>query len=72
MHHYLSKPDYLAEVNEYLAKASTSTRLDFDSHMVLIEEEWANGCEPEDVARRILEGGHLRWETHRAQLAQHA
>lgn len=61
MRHPLSKTDYLAELNSELAKRSTLV-LDFDTHMVLVEEDWACGRAPEEVAQRIAEGSHLRVE----------
>lgn len=59
MHHYLSKPDYLEEVNQELHKRGQVRRFfTFDDHFVLMEEDWSNGVAPEDVARRIHEGVH--------------
>lgn len=59
MHHYLSKLDYLEEVQDELAERGALRRdLNFDTDFVLIEEDWANGVSPEDVARRIYEGAH--------------
>lgn len=59
MHHPLSKPDYLQEVNEAMIIIGPVRRyLSFDKDFVLIESDWANGTSPEDVARRIAEGTH--------------
>lgn len=59
MHHFLSRPDYLQEVNESMTTTAPVRRyLDFNIDFVLIEEDWANGVSPEDVARRIYEGTH--------------
>lgn len=61
MHHYLSKPDYLQEINEAMTTIGPVRRwLTFDQDFVLVEEDWANGVAPEDVARRIAEGTHSR------------
>lgn len=58
MHHFLSKPDWLDDVNEYLGKRGTSLKLDFDKHFVLVENDWLSGREPEDVAATIEAGEH--------------
>jgi hypothetical protein len=71
MRHELSKTDYLAELNKELAKRSTMV-LDFDTHMVLVEEDWACGREPEDVALRISEGSHTAFEVYQFVLSQQA
>lgn len=58
MHHYLSKPDWLTELNEDLAKRNVRTALDFDRDFVLVELDWLNGRAPEDVADTIAAGEH--------------
>lgn len=47
MHHFLSKPDWLAELNEDLAKRNVRTALVFDRDFVLVELDWLNGRNPE-------------------------
>lgn len=73
MRHELSKREYLTELNNELGKLGGKP-LDFDAHIVLVEEDWACGREPEDVARRLVEGAHLRYATwsHRVQQAAQA
>jgi hypothetical protein len=71
MRHELSKTDYLAELNKELAKRSTMV-LDFDTHMVLVEEDWMCGREPEDVAVRIIEANHERVTMYNIRLSQQA
>lgn len=58
MHHFLNKPDWLAEINEYLPKHNCRLVLDFDQHFVFVENDWLNGREPEDVAEAIATGTH--------------
>lgn len=60
MHHHLSKPDWLDELNAELSKRDQRRTLDFDRDFVLVEEDWANGREPEDVAEAIAAGTHAR------------
>lgn len=58
MHHFLSRPDWLTDLNEELAKRSSNIVLDFDRDFVKVENEWACGFEPEDVADAIVAGTH--------------
>lgn len=58
MHHFLSKPDWLAELNEDLAKRNVRTALVFDRDFVLVELDWLNGRNPDDVADTIAAGEH--------------
>lgn len=60
MHHFLSKPDWFADVNEALGKLGFPLILDFDQHFVLVENDWLSGYEPEDVAEKIAHGQHQR------------
>lgn len=72
MHHWMSKPDWLDELNDELRKRGSATVLDFDQHFVLVEEDWACGRDTEDVARRIAEDQHERiaaWRTQQAEAA---
>lgn len=62
MHHYLSKVDWLAELNDHLGKLGCRLQMMFDRDMVLVEEDWANGRNPEDVAEAIANGTHARIE----------
>jgi hypothetical protein len=71
MRHELPKTDYLAELNKELAKRSTMV-LDFDTHMVLVEEDWACGRAPEDVAMRIVEANHPRVTVYNIRLSEQA
>lgn len=57
MHHWMSKPDWLDELNEDLAKRNVRIKLDFDD-FVLVENDWVLGREPEDVADTIANGEH--------------
>lgn len=62
MHHHLSRPDWLEDLNTELAKRGQRNILDFDRDFVLVEEDWANGRDPEDVANAIAAGTHARLE----------
>lgn len=57
MHHFLSKPDWLEELNEDLAKRNVRTRIEWND-FVLVENDWASGRNPEDVADTIAAGEH--------------
>lgn len=57
MHHFLSKPDWLADLNEDLAKRGVKQAIPF-SDFVRVEADWASGREPEDVADTIAAGEH--------------
>ncbi len=61
MHHWMSKPDWLEELNSDLHKLSAGKQpsIPFED-FVLVEEDWALGRQPEDVARTIWEGTHRR------------
>jgi hypothetical protein len=58
MHHHLSRPDWLEDLNTELAKRGLRNVLGFDRDFVLVEEDWANGRYPEDVAGTIADGKH--------------
>ena len=58
MHHFLSRPDWLTDVNDAIAKHGRKIALDFDEHWVLVENDWASGYEPEDVGEKIAKGEH--------------
>ena len=58
MHHFLSRPDWLTDLNTDLAKRGSTIVLDFDRDWVKVEGEWASGFEPEDVADAIVSGSH--------------
>jgi hypothetical protein len=58
MHHFLSKPDWLEDLNTDLAKRNVRIALDFDRDFVLVANDWASGFEPEDVADAIAAGTH--------------
>lgn len=57
MHHFLSKPDWLEEVNEYLGKRGWQRNIPL-SDFVLVENDWLSGYEPEDVAAAIAKNRH--------------
>ena len=57
MHHFLSKPDWLEELNEDLAKRNVRSRIEW-TDFVLVENDWASGRAPEDVADDIAAGNH--------------
>ncbi len=57
MHHFLSQPDWLEELNEDLAKRGVRQAIPF-SDFVLVKADWASGREPEDVADTIAAGDH--------------
>ena len=56
MHHYLSKPDWLDEVNALVP----NVELDFDQHFVFLEHDWNEGAGPGAVAALITTGTHPR------------
>lgn len=58
MHHALIKTEWLDQLCTELQKRNLNIHLDFDKHMVLVENDWAMGYEPEDVADRIMAGQH--------------
>lgn len=58
MHHTLFKAEWLDQLNQELNKRGLKMELQFDQHMVLVENDWAMGYEPEDVAARIMAGEH--------------
>ena len=59
MHHPLSRPDWLQELNDALPTRNLRGHLHFDEDFVRVEADYLNGFEPGDVARRIHEGTHL-------------
>ena len=61
MRHFLPRAEWLEELNDTLSRRNSSTVLDFDAHFVLVEEQWALGAEPEDVAEAIANGTHPRF-----------
>lgn len=58
MRHTLSRLDWFTELNESLQTRHRMNALDFDEHIVLVENDWASGYEPEDVADKIATGEH--------------
>ena len=57
MHHFLSKPDWLEELNEDLGKRNVQLSIEW-TDFVLVENDWASGRNPEDVADTIAAGQH--------------
>lgn len=57
MHHFLSKPDWLEELNDDVKKRGSSRTITWDE-FVLVENDWASGRAPEDVADDIVAGNH--------------
>lgn len=57
MHHFLSKPDWLEELNEDLGKRNVQLSIEW-TDFVLVENDWASGRNPEDVADTIAADQH--------------
>jgi hypothetical protein len=62
MRHTLSRFHWFVDMNETLKKRGYAHVLDFDEHFVLVENDWASGYEPEDVAEKIATGEHQHSE----------
>jgi hypothetical protein len=58
MHHKLPRTEWMDELVKELAKKGLNMPLQFTDHFVLVEQDWALGYEPEDVATKIMAGEH--------------
>ena len=63
MHHFLSRPDWLEDLNLDLAKLGVKREIPF-ADFVLVENDWLSGREPEDVAAKIAAGDHGHVHLH--------
>ncbi len=62
MHHYLSKPDWLEELQLDLLKRGCTALVASRITMEYVEEDWLRGRETEDVADDIVAGKHPRFQ----------
>ena len=64
------RTDWLAELNDDLAKRGVTKSIPFED-FVLVENDWATGRYPEDVADDIVAGKHRHVKPNIAQAHEH-